>query len=794
MNHLYKKLLNFPKLIICFYILLCIVLAQYIHQFSIDASLDSLSLENDRSVQTYSQSRQAFGSDDDIYLILNHKDNLFSEENISTLIKINSLIEQLPSISNTTSLINIPIFKSNRASILSLMKQPRYLSDSNVDIKALEPSVLNNPIYREAIISTDAQTTAFLLKPKSLSNDFYQIEQERHHLQIQPEKTDEQIKKLSELNTSYWALKQAYNHQRDQIIHEVGEAIENDLFQTFEHTFLGGGPVIIHEIIQYLERDMSNFAYGVILLSVAILAYTFRKFYWSTLPVLICVMIVSCMIGYLGWLKWEVTVVTANFPALLYIISLAMMIHIMIHMEQTKQKPSSTALYTSIEHMFTPCLYTTLTTMIGFASLISSQIRPIMDLGIIMAIGLSFAFITVFLLLPAIIKVLKMDQGSSCLKDEKPNPCVIWISQLTQQCPKLLSALFIIIVIIGSLGISRLTVDNRFIDYFMADTNIHQSLEFIDNELGGTIPLEIILKRSDNKSWLDFSEQPIIGEIHQWLAALPNVGKVASLYTLSEYIEYVTLNRSVSASSWTLLSKTMPKSASDLFFKPYVSDDQTETRLLVRIPDSNRELKRNDLYHHILDNMQTFQSDQPWTFEVTGLFVLYNNMLQSLFQSQIVTIGVVYSAIWLMFAVLFRSFSVATIAIIPNLLPVVIVLGLLGWLNIPLDMMTIMIAAITLGLSVDFAIHYVHRFRLAVLESNDYELATQTCNQSIGTSIFYMTVIFILGFSIFLISNFLPSIYFGCLTALAVFVSFFSSLTLLPMLICFFKPFHNRLS
>ena len=337
-----------------------------------------------------------------------------------------------------------------------------------------------------------------------------------------------------------------------------------------------------------------------------------------------------------------------------------------------------------------------------------------------------------------------MNTGNSCLKQQDSHPYVLWISQLSQRKPKLLCTIFLFIVVIGSIGISRLTVDNRFIDYFMPESNVHASLEFIDNELGGTIPLEIILTRTDGSSWLSFAEQDTLKTIHKWLDSLPSLGKVVSLHTLGQYIQHVTNNRPVSANSWNLLTRTMPLDASALFIKPFISDDGSETRILVRVPDSDRSLKRNELYIKIQQHLTNISQDQPWGFEVTGLFVLYNNMLQSLFQSQIMTIGVVYSAIWFMFIILFRSISIATIAIIPNLLPVIIVLGLLGWLNIPLDMMTIMIAAITLGLSVDFAIHYIHRFRVAFKQCQDYEKTIDMCNNSIGTSIFYMTLIFVL--------------------------------------------------
>jgi hypothetical protein len=177
-------------------------------------------------------------------------------------------------------------------------------------------------------------------------------------------------------------------------------------------------------------------------------------------------------------------------------------------------------------------------------------------------------------------------------------------------------------------------------------------------------------------------------------------------------------------------------------------------------------------------------------FELTGLMVLYNNMLQSLFRSQIMTLGVVMSGIALMLCVLFRSVTLAIIGIIPNILAAAIILGLMGLFNIPLDMMTITIAAITIGIAVDNSIHYIYRFREEFPRRNKNYIETMHyCHANIGKAVFYTAITIIIGFSILVFSNFIPTIYFGVLTALAMLIALLAALTLLPRLILSVRPF-----
>ena len=210
---------------------------------------------------------------------------------------------------------------------------------------------------------------------------------------------------------------------------------------------------------------------------------------------------------------------------------------------------------------------------------------------------------------------------------------------------------------------------------------------------------------------------------------------------------------------------------------------------MARILDSKPDLRRKELLETVRRDLGKKLGLEAQEVTVSGLLVLYNNMLQSLFKSQIKTIGFVMLGIAIMFLVLFQSITLSIIGILPNLLGAVVVLGVMGWANIPMDMMTITIAAITIGIAVDNGIHYIYRFREEYALSRSYVETLHICHSNIGRAVFYTTTTIIFGFSILVFSNFIPTIYFGLLTAAAMFIALLAALTVLPKLILLWKPF-----
>ena len=550
--------------------------------------------------------------------------------------------------------------------------------------------------------------------------------------------------------------------------------------------------MIVADIISYVESDIFNFGIGVVVFVLIMLAFIFRQMRWIVFPTLTCVLTVLIMMGYLGFMKWRTTIVTSNFTSLLLVITIAMAMHIAVRFREiyagNPDLSHRELILQAVSRVAKPCLYTSLTTIVGFGSLIVSGIRPVMDFGYMMAIGICVAYALCFVFLPALLVLLPKGKVPPAKLAQLTQSPVAVFARFTERHGKIVAAGSIILFAVCAIGAARLEVENRFIDYFREKTPIYQGMTIIDERLGGTTPLEIVLKGEGEDFWFKTENLARLREFHDYLDGLPETGKVISPATMIRILEKVNKGNPLSQQMLLIIRSRLPDDISRAVIKPYATSDFTQVRIAMRVRESDKELQRQELLNKITDYFEARPDIAIEDVRVTGMFVLYNNMLQSLVSSQIKTIGTVFFAVWFMFFVLFRSASLATIAIIPNILPVVLVLGTLGWAGIPLDMMTIMIAAITLGIAVDFAIHYIHRFQKEFPKDRDYRAAMYRCHNSIGRAIFYTSITIIAGFSILTFSNFIPTIYFGLFTGMAMVVALLASVTLLPLLLISWKP------
>jgi len=340
--------------------------------------------------------------------------------------------------------------------------------------------------------------------------------------------------------------------------------------------------------------------------------------------------------------------------------------------------------------------------------------------------------------------------------------------------------------------LSKLSVENSFINYFKKDTEIYQGLNFIDKELGGTIPLEIVFNDLASAYWADAGLREEFHEVHNYLDNLPSIGKVLSIDTFMQVLKESNEGKAPNGFLLILGKNNMPDFAKSQVLRPHISDETDQIRMVARVKETTADLERNQL---IMDIQKTLVEDFNFDdddFYFTGTFSLYNNLLQSLFSSQIKTIFTVFTIIFILFLIVFRSISIAVIAVIPNILPSLVILGLMGWAGIPLDIMTITIAAIAIGIGIDNAIHYISRFKSELLLDGDYVSSMHRAHNSIGVSMFYTAATVAIGFLVLILSNFIPSIYFGIFMAIAMLSAVIVNLTLLPKLLIIFKPRMNR--
>tara|TARA_B100000886_G_scaffold338560_1_gene301666 strand:- start:686 stop:2254 length:1569 start_codon:yes stop_codon:yes gene_type:complete len=522
------------------------------------------------------------------------------------------------------------------------------------------------------------------------------------------------------------------------------------------------------------------------------------------------------MMGILGILGWKVTVISSNFIALMLILTMAMNIHLSTRFLQLREsypnKNILDLLTLTTSKMFWPILYTVLTTIIAFLSLIFSEIKPIIDFGWMMTLGLIVSFLITFTLLPTLINFVPKENIS--LKKQENSIITSYFSKISQNHYKIIFSITGIVIILSFIGISRLEVENSFINYFSKKTEIYKGMKLIDDKLGGTTPLEVILKfskkekqkideedefedwgdeseKDDEKYWFTKDKIDKIASVHNYLDNLPQVGKVLSFSSIIDVATLLNNNKPLGTLEMGVLYSKIPNSIKNEIIDPYISIENNEARISLRIIDSQENLRRNDLINKIKYDLKEKLKLKDDEFKLAGVLILFNNLLQSLFKSQILTLGFVMVGIFLMFLILFKNIRLSLIGIVPNFIAAFFILGIIGLLGIPLDMMTITIAAITIGIAVDNSIHYIYRFKEEFKDLGDYKQTLELCHSTVGKAILNTSITIVFGFSILVLSKFIPTIYFGIFTGLAMLLAMVSVLTLLPSLILLIKPFEK---
>lgn len=796
-------------------LLFALVMSIFIYRFELDASADSLTLEGDEDVEYYRLIRDRFPSSDDFLVIAFTPDAaLFDPETIDRLKMLKEELVALGGVKAVNSILDVPMLHHPDISLTNVTDHLLTIEEDSVPLDEARESLLSNPLYHNMLLSPDGKTTAIQIVLKS-NPEYERLVRRREFLREKRDTiglTSEEGSELLTFDMRIKVLNQENIERNRQDIQAIREIMSR--YQGDARLFLGGVPMIVVDMIDYVRSDLRTFGLGVLLFLIATLVIIFRKLRWVVLPLFCCLVTCLVMTGYLGMARFPVTVISSNFISLLLIITMSMIIHLVVrYREYVVKYPDynqKQLVMETVAAMSRPCLYTSLTTMVAFGSLLISGIRPVIDFGYMMTVGIVIAYCFTFLLFPLIMVLTPKEPPVPVSDDDSYS---VWFARLTRAMGNKLLILAIGLGMICGVGISMLSVENRFIDYFQESTEIHQGMKVIDQELGGTTPLDVVIQfdlavveptdEDDEDCFLDdecmddvygdstfFTQERVdlLNEIHEYLESLPESGKVLSVATTIQIAEQIKGGK-LETLELAFLNGMFPDDLRGLLLEPYINEHSGEARFTMRVKESDHSLKRQVLLDKIEQALQERFGLERDNFRFTSLVVLYNNMLQSLFRSQILTIGFVFVCIMAMFLVLFRSLYVALIAIIPNMFAPAVVLGMMGLLGIPLDMMTITIAAISVGIAVDNTIHYVYRFRMEVAKDGDYQAAMFRSHGSIGKAMYYTSLTIILGFSILAFSNFMPTIYFGLFTGLAMLIALFASLTLLPQLLILLKPF-----
>jgi len=821
-----KVILERPQLILLCLLAVIGFLGYKAKDFRLDASTQTLILETDQDLRYSLQIESRYGGHDYLLLTYTPQNDLFAEETLAQLARLCNELKRLKNVAAVISILNVPLLESPPVPVKELATRIQTLESPGVDLELAKSEFVNSPLYRELLVSKDLKTTALQITFK-LDETFQELAARREQLQLK--RMDGRITaaeraEFAKISAELQKGRDATMQARHQDIADIRAVM--DRYRADAELFLGGISMVTDDLISFIKKDLSIFGLGVLLFLIVALGFIFRSKRWVILPILCCASSAVAMMGLLGMFGWRVTVISSNFISLQLIVTMAITIHLIVRYRYlAAQNPAvgqRQLILNTVRQMMTPCLFAALTTIAGFASLLFCEILPVKTFGWMMMAGISVSLILTFLVFPAGLMLMAIKTKPV---GKKPRyQLTSWLAGFTEAHGRFILVTGGLIFIISVAGIARLTVENSFIDYFKESTEIYQGMKIIDQKLGGTTPLDVIVEideqampaaattagsagdRDDefddfddfdefeededaDKYWFTADKMALVAGIHDYLENLPETGKILSLETMLRIAEKLNNAKPLDNFQLALLYSELPERFRDMVLTPYVSVEHNQLRFAVRIKDSAASLQRDVLLKKIRRELAEKLGLKPEQFHLTGLLVLYNNMLQSLFASQILTLGVVVLALMGMFWILFRSVKIALIAMVPNLLAVGSVLGFMGWLNIPLDMMTITIAAISMGIAVDNTIHYIYRFKKEIMINRGYIKTLHLCHGSIGYAMYYTSITIIIGFSILVLSNFLPTIYFGLLTGLAMFIALIASLTLLPQLLIVFRPF-----
>ena len=825
LSNLYKNIvIDKPKFTLSILILLLLGFAYFSKDFQLDASSDTLLLENDPDLKYLREVNKKYGSKDFLVLTYTHEpsESFKSENTIKNIALLKNSLENLSWVNNVITILDVPLLKNNDDPLAERIKNFKTLLSSDVDLERGFDEIINSPVYKDFVVSSDGKTSGILVYIKSDEKMSELIKTKEDYLERKLKgqlKSDEKLAYKSFLS-EYNKYKKLYNKKNHQNINEIRKIIkdhpspgklEKKSSDIYPIIHLGGIPMIADDMMTFIKNDIVVFGAGVFLFIIFTLWFVFRSLVWVLVPLLSCFFSVLIMIGFLGLVGWKVTVISSNFIALMLILTMAMNIHMSVrYLQFRKDNPeisNNMALDWTSKKMFWPILYTVLTTICAFLSLIFSGIKPIIDFGWMMTVGLLVSMFVTFTLLPSLLNILT--EKTFKYKEQKKSFITYFLGRVAQKNTLSIYSSVVIIIIVSIFGITKLEVENSFINYFDNETEIYKGMRLIDEELGGTTPLDVIIKfpikeeeeededdwgekeTDDSKYWFTRDKIDKITKVHDYLDSLDSVGKVISFASIVRVAEDLSGGKKLQGLEMGVLYTKIPDSIKKEIIDPYISIENNEARIGLRIIDSKEDLRRNELIIKINNDLEKDLGLDRNEFKLAGVLILFNNLLQSLFKSQILTLGVVMAGITGMFLILFRNITLSLIGVVPNFMAAFLILGIIGLLEIPLDMMTITIAAITIGIAVDNSIHYIYRFREEFKKTNDYNKTLEKCHDTVGVAILNTSITIIFGFSILVLSNFIPTIYFGVFTGIAMLLAMISVLTLLPKLILTFKPFNN---
>ena len=781
-------LLRFPKAVLAGFLILSLGLAWQARHFEIDASAETLLTEGNR---LYLQSRvlqQRFPSSEFLLVAYApHDGQPLAPKHLAVVAELSDQIRKLPRVASVRSVRNVPFVQQagSLTAAAGLQAEDLSLEGGGVRAEQLPALLEGHPLYENLLISADQQVLALQVSFRT-DPELAELEQGITALQaqqLQGPLTSEDQHKLDALKAQRAPLLKALAQQRGEELAQLEAWVQAYADQA--DIVLGGGQVLGQELIRIVKRDLQIFGAAIAAIIALLVLLLFRQPRWVAICALCCLSSVLASTGLFGLLGLKATVISANYIALQLILTLAIVIHLIVQYRELAQAHSDWSqralVAETLRQKWAPCFYAGATTSVGFASLLFSGIQPVIAFGWMMIIAMGLSLLVSLLLFPALLLLTARNSPNAAWGQRG----LAWVAELCERRPRTVVLVSVGLFAAALAGLPRLSVENSFINYFAEDTQVHQSLSFIDQRLGGTTPLDIVITEAPDQRHLDLvlRAQTLLKlqRLQHELDDLKGVGQQLSLVDFAELARRANAGKPLTEYELTAIFHLLDAELREQLVGSFFSDEHHQLRLSVRIQDATPELNRAELLEEIRAALTPAQL-APEQVQLAGLFVLYQDLLARLFESQVLTLGLVFAVLAVAFLLVFRSLSLALLALVPNVVTSLSILGLMGWLGVALDFMTITIAAIAMGIAVDDTIHYLHRYQDEAANGGATE-AVQATHLSVGQALLYTTLIICTGFAMLGFSDFVPSVLFGLLTALAIALALLTDLLLLPALL-----------
>ncbi|WP_297924653.1 MMPL family transporter [uncultured Campylobacter sp.] len=913
MKKIFRLIVAFPKITLALFTALALFFGYYSTKLEIDASSQTLLLDNDKDLQIWREVSKRYETPNFLVLAYTPAGDLLAPETIRKIAQMDAAFSKLDFVASVTDITNVPLLLNKGGGMSELLKHIPTLTDADVNLTAARREFATSPFYASNLVSADLRTTAILinLKPQTRYEELLRLRDGAKSALKQAEHEGNRSgAQISQLKDALKVAEQNFKSYRDELREKDHRDIMalRALIAGFEkefagdRLFLGGLNMIADDMVGYVRSDLATYGLGALVLLLACFWLFFRQAKFILLPLIICAYSVVLAVGLFGFLSFEVTVISSNFIALQLIITVSVCIHLIVAYREFSARfhafSQRQLVYAVLRERARPCFFAIFTTVIGFMSLIFCDIKPVISLGIMMSVGISISLVTAFGVFGAVMSLLPRTHNNRSF--EQHFKFTIWCAETALRSRGVVYGVCAAAVIFGLYGISQLRVENSFIGYFKKSTDIRAGMEVIDTNLGGTIPLDIVVKfksaggadtasgsensvngsanfksggnsnpagrnfaanstrqnsivqnsatqnstataqnlndknlseqgpaaatqpsdaansdqihaanleqnstvsddfgdfeaeyaANENKPqyWFTSEKMRIISKIDDFLkdknvAGHEFIGNVSSLASLLKLGKQINQGRDLDDLSLALIYSEMPANYRELVLSPFVNIEANEAHFSIRTIDSDPNLRRAQFLADLKRDLDSLLAKDNVTVQISGIMVLYNNMLQSLMSSQIGTLGITVLVLFVLFVIIFRSFSYALIAIVVNLIPLCACFGIMGVASIPLDIMSITIAAISIGIGVDDVIHYIYRYKREFARLGDEAAAIRASHASIGYAMYYTSFAIILGFSVMMMSNFWPTIYFGMLICLVMSLLLLGALIILPSLI-----------